>query len=90
MIAMHGEVKRIERGDWPKDDNPMRNAPHTAEEAVAKQWTHPYTREDAVFPVPGLRHAKYWPPVGRIDNVYGDRNFICTCPPMESYKTAAE
>ena len=90
MIAMHGEVKRVERGDWPKDDNPLHNSPHTAEEAVAQDWKHAYTREEAVFPVPGLRQAKYWPPVGRIDNVYGDRNFICTCPPMEAYKTAAE
>jgi len=82
MLAIHGELERIGRGDWPRDDNPLRNAPHTAAE-LAGEWTHPYSREEAAFPVAALRADKYWPPVKRVDQVYGDRHFFCGCPPPE-------
>jgi glycine dehydrogenase len=90
MIAIHKEIKNVESGVWPKDDNPLLNAPHVADEVVADSWPHPYSREVAAYPVESLRHAKYWPPVGRIDNVYGDRHLVCTCPSLESYRHAAE
>ncbi|MXW91484.1 MAG: aminomethyl-transferring glycine dehydrogenase [Rhodospirillaceae bacterium] len=90
MIAIRREIARIEAGDWPVDDNPLANAPHTAEDLVATDWPHPYSRECAAFPAPGLKDGKYWPPVGRIDNVYGDRNIVCACPPLEAYGEAAE
>ena len=89
MIAIRQEAKRIESGEWPADDNPLHNAPHTAADLAAGEWTHPYTREEAAFPG-GTTPAKYWPPVGRIDNVHGDRNLICTCPAVDSYRDAAE
>jgi glycine dehydrogenase len=84
MIAIRGEIDRVQRGDWPVDDNPLRNAPHTAE-SIARDWTHPYTREEAVYPLPSLRRSKYWPPVRRIDQAHGDRNLQCSCPPIEAY-----
>src|SRR5688572_89617 len=84
MIAIHGELERIRTGTWQRADNPVKNAPHTALE-LAGDWKHPYSREEAAFPKPWLRAAKYWPPVKRIDNVAGDRNLVCTCPPMEAY-----
>ncbi|MDA0675995.1 MAG: aminomethyl-transferring glycine dehydrogenase subunit GcvPB, partial [Proteobacteria bacterium] len=90
LIAIHGEIKRVESGEWPRDDNPLINAPHTVREVAGSAWDHPYTREEAAFPLPYLHEAKYWPPVGRIDNVLGDRQLICTCPPIEAYGTAAE
>ena len=82
MIAIRAELERIASGAWPREDNPIRNAPHTAEE-LAGDWKHPYTREEAAFPLPGLRAGKYWPPVKRVDQVYGDRHFFCACPPPE-------
>ncbi len=90
MIAIHKEIKNVESGVWPKDDNPLGNAPHTAADVVADAWPHPYCREVAAYPVASLKHAKYWPPVGRIDNVHGDRHLVCTCPSLESYRHAAE
>jgi glycine dehydrogenase len=81
MIAIRGELARIEAGAWPREDNPVRNAPHTAEE-LAGDWRHPYTREEAAFPLPGLRAGKYWAPVKRVDQVFGDRHFFCGCPPL--------
>jgi len=84
MIAIHAEIEQIRGGAWDRTDNPLKNAPHTALE-LAGDWKHPYSREQAAFPRPWLRAAKYWPPVKRIDNVAGDRNFICTCPPVEAY-----
>jgi glycine dehydrogenase len=80
MIAIHGELERIGSGAWPREDNPIRNAPHTAEE-LAGEWRHPYTREAAAFPLPALRTQKYWPAVKRVDQVFGDRHFFCGCPP---------
>jgi glycine dehydrogenase len=84
MIAIHGELARIKAGLWNRVDNPLKNAPHTALE-LAGEWMHAYSREEAAFPKPWLRAAKFWPPVKRIDNVAGDRQLICSCPPMEAY-----
>ncbi len=84
MIAIHGEAGRVKSGDWPADDNPLVNAPHTVEDATASDWPHPYSRETAAFPGGMAPATKYWPPVSRIDNVYGDRNLVCTCPPVEA------
>ncbi len=90
LIAIRGEVRKIERGTWPQDDNPLRHAPHTAEALAAAAWSHPYSREEAAYPVASLKNYKYWPPVGRIDNVYGDRHVVCTCPTLDAYRDAAE
>jgi len=79
MIAIRGEIARIECGEWPRDNNPLKNAPHTAAVLLAERWDRPYPRELAAFPVASLKQSKYWPPVGRIDNVYGDRHLICSC-----------
>jgi glycine dehydrogenase len=84
MIAIHAELEKLRTGAWERADNPLRNAPHTALE-LAGDWKHPYSREEAAFPAPWLRAAKFWPPVKRIDNAAGDRQFVCTCPPMEEY-----
>jgi len=86
MIAIRGEIAKVESGVWSRTDNPLKGAPHTAAALLSASWEHGYTREDAAFPVPGLRHHKYWPPVGRVDNVYGDRHLVCSCPPVESYQ----
>ena len=82
MIAIRGEIRQIETGAWPQDDNPLKNAPHTAESLLSGDWAHPYSREAAAYPVKSLRGAKYWAPVGRVDNVYGDRNLFCSCVPL--------
>jgi glycine dehydrogenase len=84
MIAIRAEIARVASGEWTAEDNPLRHAPHTAQMLVG-EWPYPYTREEAVFPVEALRAAKYWPPVRRIDGAYGDRNLICTCPPIETF-----
>ncbi len=86
MIAIRAEIDRVAAGEWPADDNPLHHAPHTAEDVTRDAWTRPYPRELAAFPVASLRHTKYWPPVGRIDGVYGDRNVFCSCPPVEAYE----
>ena len=70
---------------WPADDNPLKNAPHTAQMIAADKWDHPYSRQQAAFPAPWTRADKFWPAVARVDNVYGDRNVVCTCPPVEAY-----
>ncbi len=85
MIAIREEIAKVESGDFDAADNPLANAPHTAA-AIAAEWTHPYSREQAVYPVASLRRNKYWSPVGRVDNVYGDRNLVCACPPMSDYE----
>jgi glycine dehydrogenase len=85
MIAIHGEVARVESGEWPPQDNPLRNAPHSAEQVARDEWDHPYSRETAAFPVGSLLTDKYWPPVGRIDGPGGDRNLVCACPPLDAY-----
>jgi glycine dehydrogenase len=88
MIAIRAEIGKIEAGQWPRNDNPLKHAPHTARAVTAEEWTHPYTREEAAFAAPWVRDAKFWPPVGRIDNAYGDRNLMCACPPMSAYEDA--
>ncbi|MCR2762243.1 aminomethyl-transferring glycine dehydrogenase [Microbacterium sp. zg.B48] len=85
MIAIRAEASAVAAGEWPADDNPLGNAPHTAESVVAAEWTHPYSRELAVYPVRSLVRTKYWPPVRRIDQAYGDRNLVCACPPVEAF-----
>jgi glycine dehydrogenase len=84
MISIHTELEKIRSGAWDRSDNPLKNAPHTAEE-IAGEWAHAYSRETAVYPLPWLRAAKYWPPVKRVDNVGGDRHLVCTCPPLEAW-----
>ncbi|MEZ6210111.1 MAG: hypothetical protein R3B46_02525 [Phycisphaerales bacterium] len=85
LIEIHREIARVERGEWPRDDNPLVNAPHTTKEIASDNWTHPYSRNDAAFPSEWVREHKFWPAVGRVDNAFGDRNLVCTCPPMSEY-----
>ncbi|WP_396641677.1 aminomethyl-transferring glycine dehydrogenase [Microbacterium sp.] len=85
MIAIHAEAHAVAAGEWPADDNPLVNAPHTAESAISGEWQHPYSRERAVYPVHALVRNKYWPPVRRVDNAWGDRNLACACPPVEAF-----
>jgi glycine dehydrogenase len=85
LISIREEIKAIEEGRMDRHDNPLKNAPHTAEAALAESWTHGYSREQAVFPLPWVRERKFWPYVARIDNVWGDRNLMCACPPIETY-----
>jgi len=89
MLAIREEARAIEEGRMDKTDNPLKNAPHTVEDLVG-EWNRPYSREQACFPPGAFRVDKYWSPVNRVDNVYGDRNLVCTCPPVESYAEAAE
>ncbi|MFF2508651.1 aminomethyl-transferring glycine dehydrogenase [Streptomyces sp. NPDC058067] len=85
MIAIRGEIEKVGSGQWPAEDNPLRNAPHTAA-ALGSEWSHAYSREEAVFPAGVVAADKYWPPVRRIDQAYGDRNLVCSCPPMDAYE----
>ncbi|MGA8331940.1 MAG: aminomethyl-transferring glycine dehydrogenase [Mycobacterium sp.] len=85
MIAIRGEIDKVGAGEWPVDDNPLRGAPHTAECLLVDKWEHPYTREVAAYPLGKGFRPKVWPPVRRIDGAYGDRNLVCSCPPVESY-----
>ena len=85
MIAIRQEIRQIESGAWPQDNNPLKNAPHTAESLLGNEWTRPYEREAAAYPVAALRQQKYWAPVGRVDNVWGDRNLSCSCIPVSDY-----
>lgn len=89
LLAIRAEIKAVEAGEISAEDSPLRHAPHTVNDLVA-DWTRKYSREQGCFPPGAFRVDKYWPPVGRVDNVYGDRNLICTCPPLESYAEAAE
>jgi glycine dehydrogenase len=86
MIAIRAEIDAVGAGDWPADDNPLVHAPHTAVDVTRDDWKRAYSRELAAFPLAALRLRKYWPPVGRIDSVYGDRNVFCSCPPLEAYE----
>jgi glycine dehydrogenase len=85
MIAIRAEIDRVGSGEWPVEDNPLRGAPHTAECLVVDKWEHPYTREVAAYPLGKAFRPKVWPPVRRIDGAYGDRNLVCSCPPVEAY-----
>jgi glycine dehydrogenase len=84
MIAIRGEIEKVASGEWAADDNPLANAPHTAA-VLGGEWGHPYTREEAVFPAGVMPADKYWPPVRRIDGAFGDRNLVCSCPPLDAY-----
>jgi glycine dehydrogenase len=86
MIAIRAEIAKVESGAWPAASNPLKAAPHTAEALLGAEWPHAYSREEAAYPVAGLRRSKYWSPVGRVDNVYGDRNLMCSCPPLSDYE----
>ena len=87
MIAIRAEIAKVDAGEWPRDDNPLKHAPHTTQALLGQKWDHAYSREQAAYPAAALRRAKYWPPVGRVDNVWGDRNLSCTCPPMSAYES---
>ena len=89
LIKIKKEINSVENGKFDKEDNPLKNAPHTYLELAANEWKHKYTREEAAFPNDYVRHNKYWAPVARVDNVYGDRNLVCSCPSMEEYKDEA-
>ncbi len=85
LIRIRAEIREIEEGRMDQADNALKNAPHTADAVLAAEWSHPYSRELAAFPAPWVRESKFWPAVGRIDNVFGDRNLVCSCPPIEEY-----
>jgi glycine dehydrogenase len=85
MIAIRGEIAKVESGHWRRDRNPLKNAPHTAQALLTTDWPHAYSREEAAYPLAALRQSKYWSPVGRVDNVWGDRNLMCSCPPVSEY-----
>jgi glycine dehydrogenase len=85
MNGIREEIRAVEEGKLPRDDNPLKHAPHTAEAIASNDWKHPYSREVAAFPTKATRARKFWPPVGRLNNAHGDRNLMCTCPPIEAY-----
>jgi glycine dehydrogenase len=85
MIAIRKEIAHVENGTWPQDNNPLKHAPHTSASVIAAEWNRPYSREVAAFPVAALKASKYWPTTGRVDNVYGDRNLMCSCVPVSDY-----
>jgi len=85
MIEIREEIRAVEEGRADREDNPLKNAPHTAAVVVADEWSHKYTREEAAYPLKSLVARKYWPPVGRADNAYGDRNLMCSCVPVSEY-----
>jgi glycine dehydrogenase len=85
LIAIRNEIRDIESGKYPQDNNPLKNAPHTAAAAMSETWDRPYSRETAVFPAAWTKEHKFWPPVSRVNDVHGDRNLICSCPPLEAY-----
>jgi glycine dehydrogenase len=86
LIAIREEVRAVDEGRLDRGDNPLKRAPHTARAVAATEWGRPYAREQAAFPAPWSHDRKYWPPVARIDNPYGDRNLICVCPPLDAYE----
>jgi glycine dehydrogenase len=85
MIAIRQEIAQVESGAWPCEDNPLKNAPHTAQVLTATDWPHAYSREQAAYPLASLRRGKYWAPVSRVDNVHGDRHLFCSCLPVADY-----
>jgi glycine dehydrogenase len=86
MISIRAEIQAVADGRLDRADNPLKHAPHPAEDVTASDWPHAYSREQAAYPVPGLRVHKFWPVVSRVDNPYGDRNLVCACPPIEAYQ----
>ena len=89
LIKIKKEIDLVESSKFDKIDNPLKNAPHTYIELASNDWSHKYTREEAAFPTEFVKNNKYWPPVARVDNVYGDRNLVCSCPSMDEYKDEA-
>ena len=87
MVAIRNEIRQVEAGVWPRDDNPLTHAPHTAASVLADDWARPYVRSLGAFPLESLKHHKYWPSVGRVDNVYGDRHLFCSCVPISDYQS---
>jgi glycine dehydrogenase len=85
MLAIRAEIAQVEAGTWPQDNNPLKHAPHTAATVVDAAWARPYARELGAFPLASLKAVKYWPSVGRVDNVYGDRNLFCSCIAVTHY-----
>jgi glycine dehydrogenase len=86
LIAIRQEIRDIEEGRADRANNPLKFAPHTAEAVTQAEWEHPYSREQAAYPLPWVHESKYWPPVARVDNVFGDRNVVCACPSIDEYK----
>jgi glycine dehydrogenase len=86
LISIKAEIDRVSSGEWDASDNPLKNAPHTAAMVTADEWSHGYTRAEAAYPAPWTREAKFWPHVRRVDNAFGDRNLVCSCPPVEAYE----
>jgi glycine dehydrogenase len=86
LIAIRAEIRDVQNGTLDASDNPLTNAPHTLADVAASNWDHPYSREQAAYPVESLRRSKYWAPVNRVDNVYGDRNLMCACPAIDTYR----
>jgi glycine dehydrogenase len=89
MLSIVKEVRAIENGTADKTDNVLKNAPHTASMVIADNWEHSYTRNEAAYPLPYVRAAKFWPTVGRVNNTYGDRNLVCSCLPIEAYASSS-
>jgi glycine dehydrogenase len=89
MIAIRAEIEEVENGTMDKIDNPLKNAPHTSSVVTANGWSHPYSRQQAAFPLPYVAAYKFWPSVGRVNDTHGDRTLICSCPPVESYAEEA-
>jgi glycine dehydrogenase len=87
MLSIRAEIDMVATGVWPAEDNPLHNAPHTATDTATDNWTHPYSRDIAAWPT-GFQRSKYWPPVSRIDGAFGDRNVVCSCPPIEAFAEA--
>jgi glycine dehydrogenase len=87
MISIHAEIQQVVKGETHKTDNVLKNAPHAEEAVIADSWEHPYSREKAAYPLHWIRHNKFWPSVSRIDDAFGDRNLVCTCEPVESYRS---
>jgi glycine dehydrogenase len=86
MIAIRSEIQEVQLGIADPDNNVLKNAPHTAEVLLSEDWDRPYSREKAAYPAEWTRDYKFWPSVGRVDNAFGDRNLVCTCPPIEEYR----
>jgi glycine dehydrogenase len=89
LISIRAEIQQVEMGLADRDDNALKNAPHTAAMVTADEWLHAYSRSQAAYPAPWTREFKFWPHVRRVDNAHGDRNLICACPPIEEYAGAA-
>jgi len=86
MIGIRQEIREIETGKAPREQNVLKGAPHTAEVLTADTWDRPYSRQHAAYPLPWVRGHKFWPAVGRLNHVYGDKNLVCSCPPLEAYR----